>query len=190
MEKEKKGLFGRLMEFWRGKIGMDEANGIGFWHEKADVENHFSEMGAVAVLSQEETKKTFWEKTESTVSEKIKEGFLTETVKEEKAKFPEETEKAGKQSGFRIFAAEVFREEKGEEAVMGIVVTTTIKINSQILKLLPVKTSRPVLQKDIEEIMKEISRLVVEPPFKNGEVVVKNICGKEVDLIATKNVEC
>ncbi|MBR2444861.1 MAG: DUF1667 domain-containing protein [Clostridia bacterium] len=73
---------------------------------------------------------------------------------------------------------------------MGIVVTTTIKINSQILKLLPVKTSRPVLQKDIEEIMKEISRLVVEPPFKNGEVVVKNICGKEVDLIATKNVEC
>ena len=115
MEKEKKGLFGRLMEFWRGKIGMDEANGIGFWHEKADVENHFSEMGAVAVLSQEETKKTFWEKTESTVSEKIKEGFLTETVKEEKAKFPEETEKAGKQSGFRIFAAEVFREEKREE---------------------------------------------------------------------------
>lgn len=115
MEKEKKGLFGRLLEFWREKISMGEMDSIGFWHEKADVENRFSEMGAVAVLSQEETKKTFWQEMGKDASEEEMGVFLSETVKEEKTDLLEEAEKMGKQNGSRIFAAEVFQEEKKKE---------------------------------------------------------------------------
>ncbi|WP_458408025.1 hypothetical protein [Anaerotignum sp.] len=113
MAKEKKGLFGRLMEFWREKISEDEMDSIGFWHEKADMENHFSEMGAVAVLSQEETKKSFWQETAGKVSEKKKEMLLPETVEEE-TEHLEEAEKAEKKKGSEVFATEVFWGEKQE----------------------------------------------------------------------------
>ena len=52
LEKEKKGLFGRMLDFWREKIGMGETDGIGFWNDRENVENHFAEMGAVASLMQ------------------------------------------------------------------------------------------------------------------------------------------
>ena len=71
---------------------------------------------------------------------------------------------------------------------MSIVITTTIKIDSQIAKLVPVKTSEPVLQKDIEEIMAEISKISVKPPVRKGDAVVKDICKKGIDLLATKNM--
>ena len=61
MEKREKGLFGRLLAFWREKISMSEGGSIGFWHDTETVENHFAEMGAVVALSQQETKKVFWE---------------------------------------------------------------------------------------------------------------------------------
>ena len=52
MEKREKGLFGRLLAFWKEKISMSEGGNIGFWHDTETVENHFAEMGAVAALSQ------------------------------------------------------------------------------------------------------------------------------------------
>lgn len=75
MEKEEKGLFRSLLDFWREKISGEETDGIGFWKEKTSgektdgigfwneetkQEEHFAEMGAVDTLSREEVKKVFW----------------------------------------------------------------------------------------------------------------------------------
>ena len=115
MEKEKKGLFGRLLDFWKEKISMGGMDSIGFWHEKEDVENHFAEMGAVAALSQRETKKVFWEEaaaeTEKTafvesILEKQKSILRTETAEEEK--IGGETAEKGKKG--TLFSAEILRE--------------------------------------------------------------------------------
>jgi len=128
MEKEKKGLFGRLLDFWKEKIGIGETDSIGFWHEKRTVENHFAEMGAVAALSQQETKKAFWEEAvetvfkqeemENSVLGKRKEVVLAaEEEREESASgMQEETERAENKRTKRLFMAELFREEKQEEA--------------------------------------------------------------------------
>ena len=82
MEKEKKGLFGRLLDFWREKSETGTTDGIGFRDDAVDVEKHFAEMGAVASLTQEETKKVFWEKMEveqgNPVLEKQKQIFMAE----------------------------------------------------------------------------------------------------------------
>ena len=91
MEKEKKGLFGRLLDFWTEKIGIGETDSIGFWHEKRTVENHFAEMGAVAALSQQGMKKAFWEEAAETVfkQEEMENRFLEkrkEAVIEEERK--------------------------------------------------------------------------------------------------------
>jgi len=125
MEKEKKGLFGRLLDFWKEKIGIGETDSIGFWHEKRTVENHFAEMGAVAALSQQETKRAFWEEVAETVfkQEEMENRFLEkrkEAVIEGKedsaSRMKEETERTENKRTTRLFMAELFREEKQAEA--------------------------------------------------------------------------
>ena len=59
MEKKRKGLFERLMDFWREKIHMVGEDRIGFWYEKESLEEHFAEMGAVADISRKEVQKNF-----------------------------------------------------------------------------------------------------------------------------------
>ena len=44
MEKERKGLFERLMDFWREKIYMVGEDKIGFWYEKDSLEEHCAEF--------------------------------------------------------------------------------------------------------------------------------------------------
>ena len=39
MEKERKGLFERLMDFWKEKIYMAGEDRIGFWYEKNPLED-------------------------------------------------------------------------------------------------------------------------------------------------------
>ena len=115
MEKEKKGLFGRLLDFWKEKISMSGMDRIGFWHEKKTMENPFAEMGTVAALSQRETRKAFWEEAaaeaEKTVLaegvwEKQKRALHAEVAEEENA------DRKTLEEGTRgtIFSAELLRE--------------------------------------------------------------------------------
>ena len=60
MEKKRKGLFERLMDFWKEKIHMVGEDRIGFWYEKESLEEHFAEMGAVADVSRKEVQKNFF----------------------------------------------------------------------------------------------------------------------------------
>ena len=54
---------------------------------------------------------------------------------------------------------------------------------------LSVKTQRPIPKKDIAQCMKEIRSLRLAPPIRMGQVVLENVCGSGVPVIATKNVE-
>ena len=63
MEKERKGLFERLMDFWKEKIYMAGEDRIGFWYEKDPLEEHLAEMGTTADVSQKEMQKNFLCKT-------------------------------------------------------------------------------------------------------------------------------
>lgn len=127
MEKEKKGMFVRLLDFWKEKIGTGETKGIGFWNGARELENRFAEMGDAVSLKQEK-KKTFWEeKVAAVLGEKEEEGGLLEQEKklffaeaekepEEKSEAGEEGEEAEKQKVPHLFTAEVFREERQAEA--------------------------------------------------------------------------
>ena len=64
MEKERKGLFERLMDFWKEKIYMAGEDRIGFWYEKDPLEEHLAEMGTVTYANQKEEKKNFFSEKE------------------------------------------------------------------------------------------------------------------------------
>ena len=102
MEKEKKGLFGRLLDFWKEKIGAGETKGIGFWNGARELENRFAEMGDSVSLKQEK-KKAFWEeKVETVLGVKEETGGLLE--QEKKLFFAEAEISEGRDSSLRAFA--------------------------------------------------------------------------------------
>ena len=104
-----------MLDFWREKIGMGETDGIGFWNDRENVENHFAEMGAVASLTQEETKKDFWQETAESVLEEATEGELFFAEKKKPVQ-KEEANPQEKRRTARLLTAEMFRLEQ-EDAV-------------------------------------------------------------------------
>ena len=53
---------------------------------------------------------------------------------------------------------------------------------------LSVKTRTPIPKKDIAACMAQLSALTLCAPVKAGEVVLADVCGSGVDVIATRSV--
>ncbi|MCB2295815.1 DUF1667 domain-containing protein [Clostridium algoriphilum] len=70
------------------------------------------------------------------------------------------------------------------------VLTTLVRIKgSDLCKVVPVKSSKPLDKKIWIECSKALSRIHVGPPIKIGDVVCKNVLNTGVDIICTKNIE-
>ena len=68
------------------------------------------------------------------------------------------------------------------------VVPSTVVIKGAMLSRLPVKTADTVPKAKIFDIMKAIDEVVVEAPVKMGDVVLADVCGTGVDVVATKSM--
>lgn len=51
-----------------------------------------------------------------------------------------------------------------------------------------VKTARPIPKEAIFEVMREIHGLRLVPPVRLGDVVIRDVCGTGVDVVATMEV--
>lgn len=67
--------------------------------------------------------------------------------------------------------------------------TTTVKCNSEILKVLPVKTVPAIPKDKIFDCMQIVNSIVVSVPVKTGDIIVKDICGTGCDLVASRTLE-
>lgn len=65
------------------------------------------------------------------------------------------------------------------------ILTTTVKIKGGIVKVLPVKSSKPIPKDKLIDIVKRISSISVSAPVNRGDVVYKD---DEVELIATRSI--
>ena len=66
------------------------------------------------------------------------------------------------------------------------VLTTTIKLSDG--RMLPVKTSEPILKSEITSAMQKINCVITSAPIKIGDVIIKDLY-LGVDLVATANVQ-
>lgn len=55
-------------------------------------------------------------------------------------------------------------------------------------KPLPVKTARPVPKSLIESVLFELHRTTVQLPILIGDVVIDDVAGTDVDVVATANM--
>ena len=68
------------------------------------------------------------------------------------------------------------------------VITSTVKIKGAELKRLPVKTSKPISKKLMFDVMKVLEDIVVTSPIKRGTIIVNNILGTDVNIIACRDL--
>ena len=69
------------------------------------------------------------------------------------------------------------------------IVTSTIKIEGGDKERISVKTANDIPKSKIFDVMKEIDAAKATAPCKIGDVLVKDVAGTGVDVIATRNVE-
>jgi CxxC motif-containing protein len=66
--------------------------------------------------------------------------------------------------------------------------TSTVRVKGGRLRLVPVRSSRPIAKGKILQCMNKLARLEVEAPIRAGQVIVKNILRSGADIVATRNV--
>lgn len=84
--------------------------------------------------------------------------------------------------------------EKGEAyAVQEIknpvrIFTSTVNISGSNIKRLPIRSKDPVPKNIISEIIKPIREIRVNAPIKKGDIIIENILGSGVDIVASRSV--
>ena len=68
-------------------------------------------------------------------------------------------------------------------------VTSSVWVESKIESRLPVKTKEPIPKELIFPIMEEIKKVSVKAPIRIGDVIIKDVLGTGLDIVATKNIE-
>lgn len=68
------------------------------------------------------------------------------------------------------------------------VVTSIVRITGGVLPVLSVKTKDDIPKGKIFEVLDEIKPVIVEAPVKIGDVIVPDVAGTGVDIVATKDI--
>jgi CxxC motif-containing protein len=67
--------------------------------------------------------------------------------------------------------------------------TSTVKVKNGKLERLPVRTNGEIPKSKIFSCMDIINKAVIEAPVRVGQVLVKDIFGTGVDIIASRTIE-
>lgn len=67
--------------------------------------------------------------------------------------------------------------------------TYTVKVNGGLLPLLPVVSANVLPKEKVMECAAYLRDVVVEAPVKTGDVIVKDILGLGVDIIASRDMD-
>lgn len=68
------------------------------------------------------------------------------------------------------------------------IVTSSVPISGGTMAMLSVKTKTDVPKAKIFAVMAEIHKTSVKAPKHIGDVIIKDVCGTGVDVVATRNV--
>lgn len=66
--------------------------------------------------------------------------------------------------------------------------TSTVRINGAMYERLPVVTSADIPKDSQFDVMKEIAKVDVTAPVVNGQVLIKDVLGLGVDIIASRSM--
>ena len=68
------------------------------------------------------------------------------------------------------------------------ILTTTVKTDSEKTPLVPVRSEKPLPKEKIMDCMEVIRAQEVKAPVSVYDVIVENICGTGINIVATGSV--
>lgn len=68
------------------------------------------------------------------------------------------------------------------------IVPTSVKVIGGNYPLVSVKTSAPIPKKYIPELIKKLRQVEIKAPVRVGDIIVENVLGTGVDIVATRTV--
>ena len=69
------------------------------------------------------------------------------------------------------------------------IVTSTVRVNGGCAPTVSVKTKADIPKNKIFDIVRELKDVEINAPIAVGDIVLKNVAGTGVDVVATKAVE-
>ena len=67
--------------------------------------------------------------------------------------------------------------------------TSSILVNNGNWPLVSVKSSKPIPKNMVMEVLEVIKKKKVNAPIKTGEILIENVIGSGIDIIATKAIK-
>ncbi len=67
---------------------------------------------------------------------------------------------------------------------------TTVKVDGGIHNVVPCKSAGPLPKGMIMDCMKAVNAAEVKAPVKLGDILIENICGTGVNIVATNHCPC
>ncbi|MFX1591296.1 MAG: DUF1667 domain-containing protein [Promethearchaeota archaeon] len=68
------------------------------------------------------------------------------------------------------------------------ILTTTMQVENGFLSLIPVRSAKPIPKDKLEATLKEIARTKIEAPIKMGDILIENVLGLNIDIIASRDL--
>lgn len=80
--------------------------------------------------------------------------------------------------------------EYGKNEILNPVrtLTTTVRIESENMKLCPVRTAKPIPKGKMFEAVKALNAVSLKAPVKTGDIALKDILGTGADVIVTRDI--
>ncbi len=67
---------------------------------------------------------------------------------------------------------------------------STVRLRNGAVAQLPVKTRSPIPKGKVADSVRALAGVEIPAPVELGRVILENVCGTGVDVIATRTVEC
>ena len=68
------------------------------------------------------------------------------------------------------------------------IVTSTVRVSGGVLPVVSVKTASDIPKEKVMDCARTLRNVEIQAPVSIGDVVLEDICGTGVPMIATKNI--
>jgi len=68
------------------------------------------------------------------------------------------------------------------------ILTTTMRVESGFLPLIPVRSDKPIPKERLQAALKQIALTKIKAPIKMGELLIKNVLGLNANIIASRDL--
>ena len=69
------------------------------------------------------------------------------------------------------------------------IVTSSVVVNSKIVSRMPVMTENEIPKEKMFDIIEALNNVRLEVPVKCRDIVIENVCGTGVNIIATRTLD-